>query len=756
MTRWQLQPIFDSYAIVGVVALVLLALLAVRPGFARLDRRKQIILLVLRASVILLLIVAMLNPTRISTEDKPQTSLVLLLLDESRSMQFPDATGQQSRWEAIRKLMQQNQSQLSEMGEPIEMRAFTFADSLQEAPLNGGAIELPPSPAGRATDIGASLRDAVRRELGRRIAAVFLATDGVQTAYNPEVDLYDAPRELSRLGTPLYGLAFGPEGDLSQGRDVAVENLPEQYTVFVKNELIVRGVVRSRGYEGREIPLELVVEDARGQSTVVGRRTVIGGAELTQSSVEMLFSPQEPGQYRLTLRAAEQPGELVVKNNELTAFVNVLDGGLRVAYLYGDRLGEQRVLRWSLESSPDVEVDPLFIDRRQRSNWPLDRREFLGDPKYDVFIVENLDANALTKETWEALAEQIGAGKGLIMIGGYSSFGAGGYQETPLAKVLPIEMGRLERQSVDIRTPISPDLHLEAADGIAMLPTQPHPILLLGPEAENDSLWRSLPRLSGANRLKPATSAQVLAESPAKDPLLIAQQYGAGRVLAFAGDSTRLWWQFGKQAEHKRFWRQVVLWLARRDGVEKNEVWVRLPRRRFQLGESPEFTAGVRTASGEVITDADIQVQLVAEPQPPQDLPVNATGEEYQGVIDTLQQPGEFSIQVTARRGGQVLGTAQAGLVVLDRDLELTESAADPGQVQRLAAETAAAGGRLIAAEEFGPLLQQIAENPPEVSLKFQTRWQLGGSWWDAWLFFLVLAVLLIGEWALRKKWGLV
>ena len=30
--------------------------------------------------------------------------------------------------------------------------------------------------------------------------------------------------------------------------------------MFVKNELIVRGVVRSRGYEGREIPLELVAE----------------------------------------------------------------------------------------------------------------------------------------------------------------------------------------------------------------------------------------------------------------------------------------------------------------------------------------------------------------------------------------------------------------------------------------------------------------------------------------------------------------
>ena len=33
-------------------------------------------------------------------------------------------------------------------------------------------------------------------------------------------------------------------------------------------------------------------------------------------------------------------------------------------------------------------------------------------------------------------------------------------------------------------------------------------------------------------------------------------------MLAFAGDSTWHWWMEGFEAQHKRFWRQVVLWLA--------------------------------------------------------------------------------------------------------------------------------------------------------------------------------------------------
>ena len=37
-------------------------------------------------------------------------------------------------------------------------------------------------------------------------------------------------------------------------------------------------------------------------------------------------------------------------------------------------------------------------------------------------------------------------GKGLIALGGYHSFGPGGYRNTPLRDVLPIEMDRLARQ----------------------------------------------------------------------------------------------------------------------------------------------------------------------------------------------------------------------------------------------------------------------------------------------------------------------
>ena len=74
-----------------------------------------------------------------------------------------------------------------------------------------------------------------------------------------------------------------------------------------------------------------------------------------------------------------------------------------------------------------------------------------------------------------------------------------------------------------------------------------------------------------------APGAVVLADAGPDKPLLVAADYGEGRVMAFAGDSTWRWWMHGFESAHKRFWRQVVLWLAQKDQAQEGNVWIRLP-----------------------------------------------------------------------------------------------------------------------------------------------------------------------------------
>jgi hypothetical protein len=246
-----------------------------------------------------------------------------------------------------------------------------------------------------------------------------------------------------------------------------------------------------------------------------------------------------------------------------------------------------------------------------------------------------------------------------------------------------------------------------------------------------------------------------LAEASADEPLLVAGDYG-GRVLAFAGNGTRRWWEYGRQREHRRFWRQVVLWLARRDDAAQNDVWVKLDQRRFDPGARVAFVAGARSAAGDVIRDADFTARLINPDGEQEAIRLTDDEEQVSGALEEVQQPGDYLIEVEARRGEQLLGTARANFQVRDRDAELSNPAANYDLMARLANLTRPAGGRAVAPEQLPALVREIKERRPAMQIEVQSRWQLADTALDAWLFLLVVTALLVTEWALRKKWGLV
>ena len=95
---------------------------------------------------------------------------------------------------------------------------------------------------------------------------------------------------------------------------------------------------------------------------------------------------------------------------------------------------------------------------------------------------------------------------------------------------------------------------------------------------------------------------------PQRHPLLVAGQSGDGRVLAFAGDSTWRWQMAGFGDAHRRFWRQCVLWLAKKDEQTEGRVWIRLAGRRVMRGTRVDFDVGAENAQGEPIDDGAISM----------------------------------------------------------------------------------------------------------------------------------------------------
>jgi hypothetical protein len=758
MSEWYLNPV-GSYKTVAIALSAMLLMLFLLPiARSRMTVLRRLSLMAIRLAVFVLMAIGLLRPSLVHTTTKKQPATLVVLADRSRSMMVADAFGNKPRWEALKSTLIGVLPDFAELAEQyeIEPRIYTFDAELHavdfDARKTGEILNLGVSADGEETAIGAALEDVLRRESGKRLAGVILLSDGAQRAYAPRDAQPQTPaRRLADLGFPLYTFTFGQARGAGQSRDVAITDLSVNQTVFVKNELPIQASVRIDGYPGHAMPVQLLFENAAHQMEQVSLSKVSSRQPGEALAVDLSYVPQAPGEYKLTVKVPPQSGELVTTNNELSTFVTVRTGGLNVLYLEGAMRVEQKFIRRALDASPDINVDYVRLESRDPSSRASLKDRFQRG-KYDVYMLGDVDSSQFSKDELQLLAGVVRDGAGLIMIGGFHSFGPGGYFNTPLADLLPVRMNALERQRFD--EPIRADVHLGGK--LRMRPARPlgtrHFVMSLATSAKNMDAWSKLPPLEGANRfdqLKPAS--QVLAESADGKPLLVATEAG-GRVLAFGADSTWHWWLHGYEAAHKRFWRQVILWLARKDDATEGNVWIELSQRRFAPNGRVEFTVGAISPEGIPDPSANFTAEVVLPDGSRHPVRMARAADQTTGLFVETRMPGDYAIEISANRDGAHLGQARARFLVYEQDLELDNAAASPSLMASLAKFTATAGGKSMAPEELPTLLDEIKQMPLDLEIETQVR----QTPWDTWPFFLIFVGLLSAEWFLRKRWGMV
>ncbi len=248
--------------------------------------------------------------------------------------------------------------------------------------LPGGKLDLGKSADGAETAIGSALDDVLRRETGKRLAGVILLSDGAQQAFAPRDLQPQLPaRRLNDLPAPLFTVTFGQDRSASQSRDVAITDLvvqPER----VHQKRIERGRhgAYQRAGESNRFPCKCCLKPRRAKWNRWPPPVLRAKQNGEQIKFELSYIPQTPGERKLTLRAEPQAGERITTNNELSTFVNVLDGGLNVLYLEGEPRVEQKFIRRSLASSPDIKVDFQWIDDRDRQHWPINLADQVCSP----------------------------------------------------------------------------------------------------------------------------------------------------------------------------------------------------------------------------------------------------------------------------------------------------------------------------------------------------------------------------------------
>ena len=332
-----------------------------------------------------------------------------------------------------------------------------------------GKLTLPASPTGQETAVGAALDDMLSQENGKRLLGIVLLTDGRQQAVVPrDVSPQDVAARLRRQGYPVFPVVFGQSRGLGGVQDVAVVDFPQPASVFVKTEMAIHGEVKVNGYVNQPIPVGVLMEMPDGKMQEIARQIVTARADGELLPVDFTYTPETPGEFKMTLKVDPQRDELVTTNNELSGFVQVLKGGLHVLYIEGDLRVEQKFLRRSLDASRDIKVDSIRIDPRHlKETKPGNLLDLFKPGQYDVYILGDIDSTAFDAAELEQLKKTVNQGKGLIMLGGFHTYGPGGYYNTPLEDVLPVRMDRLERQPLN--GPIREDVQLPGP--LRMAPT---------------------------------------------------------------------------------------------------------------------------------------------------------------------------------------------------------------------------------------------------------------------------------------------
>lgn len=751
-----LEPIWSwPLVILTCVGLVVLVHQTYQAQLKRLPKRQAQFLLTLRLLAVAVLTFAMFRPA-IQTSDTDDNPVQLLILaDTSRSMNTADMPGGVTRFNAVRADLAKYDAKWKELGKEVTVRLFDFDRDL--APHDPSATE----GTGDQTAFGVVLDEVVRETRDHRSLGLLLLTDGAQRAIPPfDADPLTAARKLGDNQIPIYAVVYGTSSLSTASLDLAVEDLRVDPIVFEKKLVPINCKVRAMGAKGKKVRVRVLLEDRTGkrmsesgefkpapatqQAQTVKEFEVQGDAETL--SVDLSFLPVTPGELKIAVQVESDETELLTRNNRRETIVTVKKGGLNVAYFDQSRPEQSRIRMVNGEDKIQLDFQEVR-GGRFAGQTKLDRSWF--EPgRYDVFIIGDVRAEWFGDEILKKLAARVEDGAGLLMTGGLQNFATGGYALTPLADLLPVKM-----DATDFRPVGKVNENTQLTGEVKVVPTDrglKEFVMQLGSSDKNRSLWMDLPALEGSSRLRPVNErVRVWAETSDKQPLLLVNEVGKARVAAFAGDSTWLWCLDGKAELHQRFWRQMILWLARKEADTDQPVWVQVDPRNFAPGATASLTFGARTPDGRPDHEAGFEIEVtrpdgqIERPSPRQ------TQDEHSAEFAGTSEPGDYWVRVMARRKGESIPElAYTRFIVDARDLELDYPSAEDDFLKELASIT---GGSSLRPEELGSLIERLKQTKYDAL----TRIQITNLWDNWWLLFVFVGIMSL-EWFLRKKAGLV
>jgi len=758
---------------VGVSALVILVSLW-GYGRARLPLRLKVAGITLKTLGIALLCFCLLEPQWVREKTVPKANIIAVLADNSQGMTIRDAGSTTSRAEEMAEALKPIPGGWQEaLDENFVIRRYTF-DTRRRSTGEFDSLDF----KGRASSLIGSTRELGELFSGRPLAGILLFSDGNATDGNAA--------DVDSLGTlpPVYPVVMGTDSDI---RDISITNLVQVASPFEDAPVTIHCDLTATGF-GSDDPIEVRLLDPDG--TVIETQSPVAAEsmnlkfEVKPEALGVSFYTVEAGQVQ---PPAGQPveAEATLANNRRIVAVERRREPYRILYVAGRPNWEYKFLKRALDDDPQVDLvgliriakrEPKFVflgrggessnplfkgfggdDEGERYDKPILKRlnvkdeEELKDgfPKsaaelfgYHAIILDDLESAFFMPHQRELIRRHVSErGGGFMMLGGQESFTQGGYENTPIAELLPVYLQR--RGAV---TPVDNlEFKLEREGRLSRW------LRLRKTEADEADRLDDMPRfrvLNQVDRIKPGATVMVsmLDKNGEKLPALVVQRYGHGKSAALlVGDMWR--WQMagdGKREDLPRAWRQIIRWLV---AEVPNRVQLDTKDLSDAAGLHRKLTVRARDAEFKPLGFANVELSVLpgGDESKAVDLSVESGAET--GAFESSYRLGEEGGYVARAKvrdeAGQMIGEVEAGWASNPAADEYASLQPNVSLMEKLAERT---GGDVLAVSDLAGWANELPMKKADVMKPFPTT-----LWHLPWMFAAAL-LLLVTEWWLRRR----
>ncbi len=746
-------------------ALVAVTILAYRRVSLRTNPIFNAFLIALRAIVLIILFFCILKPIVTIPQTNPEESYLLVLVDDSKSMQIKDCDEERSRKEAAYDVLynpeKPEEGLINRLSEKFKTRLFAFSSGTKRI----GMMEKLKA-EGEYTDIPASISKALEDLKGVPLSGVVLITDGADKSGE---DIAKLAYQMRERKVPVHTVGIGSLKGVHDLELVKVD-APRYGEEDFPVEIWV--TVSRMGYPKRKVKVTLTGDDGTKKDTTVNL-----DEEHPSRRIPIRFLPRSPGTHKYVVKIETEKDEVVPQNNSKRFLLKVAASKkVKILYVDGSPRWELKHIKRALENDPNIELvarvktaiagqQLVNTDRywgqgkvkgkdKLEGIYPLSK-EALFD--YDGIIFGNIDASEFTEAQLENTEEFVKSrGGGFLMLGGSKSLSSGSYLNTPIAKMLPVE---LEGAFIQQRMSQQQIVMAHSSNTEFLLTLTPEgkisPLMRIGGNVlQSENNWKTLPSLIGYSPVKRAKpGATVFAAHPTdrnefgKRILVATQNYGSGRSIVFTPNSSWRWSMLTEQDDerHERFWRQIARWLTT---MPKERLKLQIAKNTYRRKEPVLIDVTAYDTSYKLTNHASVRAIITDKDGNKKELYLEQVlGKEglYRARF-VPQKQGEYTVDVIGLLNYKPFGQQRGLLEVAESYEEFTRAELNSNLLSTLARIS---NGRNYTIEDAPKMADEIS------LVKSATSVMVDEELWDMPLLFLLIAVFLTVEWFLRKRKGL-